>query len=54
MSSSSVEVRPTVDTVGTCTTEVVASESVAAKESEPALPPEKRLKVEDKRPELVS
>ena len=54
VSSSSVEVRPTVDTVGTCTTEVVASESVAAKESEPALPPEKRLKVEDKRPELLS
>ena len=43
-----------MDTVGTCTTEVVASESVAAKESEPALPPEERLKVEDKRPELLS
>ena len=54
VSSSSVEVMPTVDTVGTCTTEVVASESVTAKESEPALPPEKRLKVEDKRPELLS
>lgn len=54
VSANGPEVGPTVETLGASMVDVTTSETVAAKESELSLPPEKRLKVEDKKPDLLA
>ena len=54
VSASGAEVGPAVEELGASMTDVTTSESVAAKENELVLPPEKRLKVEDQKPELLA